>query len=150
MMKQTIAALIVAGLAGTSGVTYAAPVEIESGVYTEVADCALLRDRVAVNISNGVTAVYNCLTAANKVNLGTCHASGSAKPTTITCATTGTDSNGDPTYNDDSCTNTTDTFTIQGRRGYTASTSGGSAGGTDLGATECTVAAVSALSGVTQ
>lgn len=160
MMKKTITTLILSGLASMSGLAYAtdgAIAQISSGVYVEndSTGCSLLRDRVTVNVSTGVTLVYNCLNAAVKINLGSCHASGSAKPTSVACVVTGSDAQGAPTYNGADCTaagqltTPVQQTTIAGRRGYTASTIGGSAGGTDLGATECTLASVSALSGVT-
>lgn len=158
MMKKTISALIVTGLASTSGLTFAADdvvTQISSGVYTEntTAGCSLLRDRVTVNVSTGVTMVYNCITDAVKVNLGSCHSSGSAKPTNVACVVTGENIDG-PTYNGADCTadgvlaDPPQQTSIAGRRGFTASTIGGSAGGTDLGATDCNLASVSALSGV--
>lgn len=160
MIKKTITALIVAGLAATSGFTYAADntIAVIPAGYIEntTAGCSLLKDRVTINTSGGVTLVYNCLTTAVKINVGGCHASGSAKPTTLTCVSTGTDTTGAATYNDSSCTDagqqTTprQTFTIAGRRAYTGSTAGGSVGGTDLGSTTCDVASLSALGGVTQ
>jgi hypothetical protein len=107
MIKKTISALIVAGLAGTSGFTYAADNAIAQipAAYIEntAAGCSLLKDRVTINTSGGVTMVYNCRVAAVKINVGGCHGSGSAKPTTLTCISTGTDANGAATYNDPSC-----------------------------------------------
>jgi hypothetical protein len=161
MIKKTISALIVTGLASTSGLTFAADdavTQISSGVYTEntPAGCSLLRDRVTVNVSTGVALVYNCITASVKVNLASCHASGSAKPTNIPCVVTGDDGTPAalPVYNGADCTaegQLTDPVqqtSIAGRRGYVASTIGGSAGGTDLGAVDCNLASVSALPGL--
>lgn len=160
MMKKTIATLIVAGLATTSGFVYAADDAVtllQSGVYVEndATGCSILRDRVTVNTSSGVTMVYNCLTAANKVNLGACHAAGSQKPTQIRCQVTGTDDDDEPVFNDTSCTaqwteDDPQTFEIQGRRGYTASTTGGSVAVAALNSTTCGQAALGALDGVTQ
>lgn len=161
MLKKTIAALIVAGLAGTSGFTYATDntvTQLTSGAYVEntPAGCSVLRDRVTVNTSVGVIAVYNCITATSKVNVGACHSSGSQKPTDVPCVVTG-DDGGSPavaTYNGANCTaagQTTDpvqTTSIAGRRAYTGSTAGGSVGQTSLGATTCTTGALGALTGV--
>lgn len=161
MLKKTIAALIVAGLAGTSGFTYAADntvSQISSGAFVEntPAGCSVLRDRVTLNTSVGVTAVYNCITASNKVNVGACHSSGSQKPTDIPCVVTGDDGTAEalPTFNGADCTvagQTTDpvqTTSIAGRRAYTGSTTGGSVGQTSLGATTCTTTALGAIGGV--
>lgn len=161
MIKKTITALIVAGLAATSGFTYAADnaiAQVSSGTYIEntAAGCSLLKDRVTVNTSSGVILAYNCKLAAVKINVGACHASGSAKPGNITCVATGVDLNNNPVFNDASCTaagqltNPKQTFIADGRRGFVGSTTGGSIGGTDLNSQSCTLAAVSALSGVTQ
>lgn len=159
-MKKTIASLITAGLATISGFAYAADnavTPIESGIYVEndATGCSILRDRVTVNTSSGVTMVYNCLVAANKVNLGSCHSAGSQKPTPIRCQVTGTDDDENPVYNDPSCTaQWTEanpvTFEIAGRRGFTASTTGGSVATASLNATTCTEAALGALPGVAQ
>lgn len=161
MMNKTIASLVVAGLAGLSGFSYAADnavTQISSGVYVEntTQGCSILRDRVTVNTSNGVTLVYNCLTASSKVNLGACHASGSQKPTAIPCVVTGDDGNGNPTYNGANCNaagqqaTPVQTTEIDGRRGYTGSTTGGSVGQTNLNSETCTVSALGALQGVAQ
>lgn len=161
MMKKTITALIVAGLAGTSGLAYAADntvTTIQSGVYVEndATGCSILRDRVTVNTSNGVTLVYNCITADSKVNVGACHTSGSAKPTQVDCAAVGSDAEGNPIYNGADCTaegvaaDPKQKTEIEGRRGYTGSTTGGSVGAASLNATECTAAALGALSGITE
>lgn len=158
-MKKTITALIIAGLAGTSGLAYAADntvTQIQSGVYVENDNtgCSILRDRVTVNTSNGVTLVYNCITASNKVNLGACHASGSAKPTQVDCVAVG-DVDGEPVYNGADCTaegvaaDPKQKTSIEGRRGYTGSTTGGSVGAASLNSETCDVAALSALEGVT-
>lgn len=161
MMKKSIAALIVAGLAGTSGLAYAADntvTTIQSGVYVENDNtgCSILRDRVTVNTSNGVTLVYNCLTASNKVNLGACHTSGSAKPTQVDCAAIGSDDDGAPIYNGADCTaegvaaDPKQKTEIEGRRGYTGSTTGGSVAASSLNSTDCTAAALGALSGIAE
>lgn len=162
MMKKSIAALIVAGLAGTSGLAYAADntvTTIQSGVYVENDNtgCSILRDRVTVNTSNGVTLVYNCLTASSKVNVGACHSSGSAKPTQVDCVAVGTDPDtNDPIYNGADCTaegvnaDPKQKTSIDGRRGYTGSTTGGSVGAASLNATTCTAAALGALSGIAE
>lgn len=158
MMKKSITALIVAGLAGTSGLAYAADnavTAIQSGVYVENDNtgCSILRDRVTVNTSNGVTLVYNCLTASNKVNVGACHTAGSAKPTQVDCAAVG-DNNGTPIYNGANCTAEGVAATpkmkteIEGRRGYTGSTTGGSVGAASLNSTDCTTAALGGLTGI--
>lgn len=161
MLKKTIAALIVAGLAGTSGLTYAADNAVSpltSGAYVETtsAGCSLLRDRVTVNTSVGVTAVYNCRLASSKVNVGACHLSGSQKPTDVPCVVTGDDGATPPvaTYNGANCTaagqltTPVQTTSIAGRRGYTGSTTGGSVGQVDLGSITCTTTALGALPGV--
>lgn len=162
MMKKTFAALIVAGLAGTSGFTYAADntvTALTSGAYVETlaaTGCSLLRDRVSVNTSVGVIAVYNCRTAAVKVNVGACHTSGSQKPTDIPCVVTGDDGGNPavPTFNGANCTVAgqstvpVQTTNIEGRRAYVGSTTGGSVGQTSLGATTCTVGTLGAVSGV--
>jgi hypothetical protein len=161
MMKKTITALVVAGLAGTSGFAYAADntvTQISSGVYVENDNtgCSILRDRVTVNTSNGVTLVYNCVTASGKVNLGACHASGSQKPTQVDCVVTGADAQGNPTYNGADCTAAGQQTTpvqktqIDGRRGYTGSTTGGSVGQTNLNSESCSVSSLGALPGVAQ
>lgn len=151
MIKKTFATLAVAVLAATSGITYAADntvTPIQSGVYVEntSAGCSLLRDRVTVNTSTGVTMVYNCVTAAAKVNLGACHASGSQKPTTVRCQNV-SEEEGEVVYNNESCQGTTesDTFQINGRRAYVASTTGGSVAQVSLQAAECTADALGAL-----
>lgn len=157
MMKKIIAVAILLGSAGMAVAADNAVTQLSSGSYVETttAGCSLLRDRVTVNLSNGVTGVYNCITATTKVNVGACHTSGSQKPTDITCVVTG-DNNGTPTFNDSSCTvagqSTTpkQTFSIAGRRGYTGSTTGGSVGATNLNSTTCTTAALGALTGVSQ
>jgi hypothetical protein len=161
MMKKTVAAMIVASFAGVAGLANAADnavTQLSSGTYVEntSAGCSLLRDRVTVNLSNGVTAVYNCMVTAVKVNVGACHSSGSQKPTDITCAATGSDANGNPIFNDSSCTaagqltTPKQTFSISGRRGYTGSTTGGSVSATNLNATTCTTTALGSLTGISQ
>lgn len=159
MFKKTIAALIFAGLAGTSGFTFATDdaIAVIPAQYIEntAAGCSLLKDRVNINTSGGVTMVYNCKKAAVKINVGGCHLSGSAKPTTLTCIVTGQDAQGASTYNNAACTdagqltNPKQTFTIDGRRAFTGSTVGGSVGGTSLDSDVCNVAALSAVDGVT-
>lgn len=163
MMKKTIAALIFSGLAGVSMLSHAADNTVSaltSGNYVEntPAGCSLLRDRVTVNTSIGVTAVYNCILAATKVNIGACHSAGSQKPTDIPCVVTGDDgaTPPNPTFNGTNCTvagqQTTpvQTTSIQGRRAYVGSTTGGSVGQTSLGATTCTTATLGAIPGVAQ
>lgn len=160
MIKKIIASLV---LVGVSSVAFAADnsvTQLSSGAYVEntTAGCSILRDRVTVNLSVGVTGVYNCLTASSKVNIGACHASGSQKPTDIPCVVTGDDGGTPPvaTYNGANCTaagqltTPVQTTSIAGRRGYTGSTTGGSVGQTSLGATTCTTAALGALPGVAQ
>lgn len=161
MMKKSIAAAFFVGLAGASVGAYSADntvTQISSGVYVENDNtgCSILRDRVTVNTSNGVTLVYNCITASNKVNLGACHSSGSQKPTQVPCVVTGDDgaTPPNPTYNGANCTaagqltNPVQTTEISGRRGYTGSTTGGSVGQVSLNSTTCDTAALGALQGV--
>lgn len=159
MMKKSIASLIIAGLALTSGISYAADnvvTQISSGVYVEndATGCSILRDRVTVNTSNGVTLAYNCITAANKVNLAGCHAAGSQKPAQVNCVVIGADDEDNPIYNGSDCTAEgllTDPIqktNIEGRRGYVASTTGGSVGMTSLNAEVCTIGALTALPGI--
>lgn len=159
MMKKTIAALIATGLAGMSSIAFAADnavTVLQSGVYVEndATGCSILRDRVTVNTSNGVTLVYNCLTAESKVNVGGCHNSGSQKPTNVNCVAIGADAQGNPIYNGADCTAAGAAATppqqteIAGRRGYTGSTTGGSVGPTSLDSETCDSAALGALSGV--
>ncbi|MCQ4288645.1 hypothetical protein NA647_14530 [Pseudomonas stutzeri] len=154
MIKKSFATLTVVVLAATSGITYAADntvTRISSGVYVEntAAGCSLLRDRVTVNTSTGVTMVYNCVTAASKVNLGACHASGSQKPTTVRCQNV-SEEEGEVVYNNTSCqgTDEDDTFQINGRRAYVASTTGGSVAQVSLEATECSEDSLGALATV--
>lgn len=160
MMKKSIFAISIAVLAAASGLSHAADntvTQLQSGVYVEntAAGCSILRDRVTVNTSNGVTAVYNCLTAQNKVNVGGCHASGSQRPTTVACAAVGADDDG-PIYNGADCTAAGVAATppqqteIAGRRGYTGSTTGGSVGQASLNSETCDITAIGALPGVTQ
>lgn len=156
MIKKNLIALAVIALAG-SGVSYAADntvTAIQSGVYVEntAAGCSILRDRVTVNTSTNVTLVYNCITAANKVNLGSCHSAGSQKPTTVRCQNTNEDPDGAPVYNDPSCTGTDvdDTFEINGRRGYVASTTGGSVAQVSLNSTTCSEEALGGLATVAE
>jgi len=153
MMKKSLATLAVAVMAVTSGFSYAADntvTLISSGVYVEntAAGCSLLRDRVTVNTSNNVTMVYNCLTAPNKINVGSCHSSGSQRPTSINCVVTGTDDDDEPIFNDASCADEDGTFEIAGRRGFTGSTTGGSVAQASLNSTTCDVQSLGALNGV--
>lgn len=160
-MKKSIAALIVSTLAGTSGLSYAADntvAQLSSGVYVEndATGCSVLRDRVTVNLSNGVTMAYNCITALAKVNVAACHSSGSQKPTQVDCVVTGTNEDDTPAYNGADCndagqlTDPKQKTTIAGRRGFTGSTTGGSVGATSLNSTTCDVAALGALEGITK
>lgn len=161
MMKKTIAALMAAGLMSVSGVSMAADnaiSQLNSGVYVENDNtgCSILRDRVTVNLSVGTTAIYNCRTALNKINLAACHTAGSTKPTPVPCVVTGQDQQGNPTYNGANCTaagvaaTPVQTTNIDGRRGYVASTTGGSVGASSLNSTTCTTAALGALPAVNQ
>ena len=160
-MKRKIAALIVAGMAATSGLAFAADnvvTQISSGTYIEntAGGCSILRDRVTVNTSRDVTLAYNCLTARTKVNLAGCHAAGSQKPTTVTCQVTGEDEDGAPTFNLPGCTpegqitDPVQSIQISGRRGYVASTSGGSVGQTELNSPTCSIGALGGLANMTQ
>jgi hypothetical protein len=161
MMKKTIATLIVAGLSLTSGISYAADdtvTQIQSGVYVEndATGCSILRDRVTVNTSNGVTMAYNCITAANKVNIAGCHTAGSQKPSRVNCVAIGEDDEGNPIYNGEDCTAEGLTSTpiqqtdIEGRRVFIASTTGGSVGTSALNAEICTIGALTALPAISQ
>lgn len=161
MMKKTVISLIVAGLSITSGLSQAADnvvTQVPSGTAIEntAAGCSILRDRVTVITSNGVTMAYNCLTARTKVNLASCHSSGSQKPTSINCQVVDEDEDGDPIFNLPGCTpegqltTPVQSITISGRRAFVASTTGGSVSGTELNSETCGVAALGGLSTMTQ
>lgn len=142
-MKKLISILIFAGLATATGVASAAATLIASGTPIETTACTLLRDRVTVNLSNGVIATYNCDTTDNMIGVAACHTSGSQKPQTIACAST-PDANGDPVWNDASCTAATDTFVIQGRRVFTGSSAGGNVAAGNLNSDTCDQSALAA------
>lgn len=151
MMKKAIATIIVAGLATTSSMGFAADdavSEVESGKYIEntAAGCSILRDRVTINTSTGVTLAYHCRTEEQRIDIAGCHASGSQKPTTVRCQNVA-DDGAEPIYNDPSCTGTTedDTFEIQGRRGYVGSSTGGSISAASLNSTTCDMDALGGL-----
>ncbi|GEM_PF-1268744 len=160
MMKNTMAVLVFSGLAGISSLSYATDntvTQLSSGVYVENDNtgCSVLRDRVTVNLSNGVTMVYNCITASTKVNVAACHSAGSQKPTQVDCVVTGTAADGTtPVYNGSDCTaagQLTDPkqkTMIDGRRGFTGSTTGGSVGATSLKSANCDVTALGGLESV--
>lgn len=152
MMKKAIATIVVAGLATTSSMSFAADdavSQVLSGQYIEntAAGCSILRDRVTINTSTGVTLAYHCRTDENRINVAGCHAAGSQKPTNVRCAVTGEEADGTPVYNDTSCTGTeeTDTFEINGRRGFVGSSTGGSISAASLNSTTCDMAALGGL-----
>lgn len=146
-MKKLISILALAGFATVSGSALAAGVAVETGTPLDSEDCSLLRDRVTINLSSGVTMAYNCAETATQINVAACHSAGSQKPQTIACAATGVDATtGDPIWNDSSCpTPATDpaaTFEIQGRRVFTGSSAGGNVAAGTLDSATCDLAAL--------
>ena len=161
MMKKNFATLLVASTLLASSLAYATDntvTQVQGGVYVEndATGCSILRDRVTVNLSTNVTMAYNCITAANKVNLAACHSAGSQKPTNVPCTSVGEDDNGDPIYNGSNCTAAGVSATppmqteIQGRRAFVASTTGGSVGTASLNSTTCDMAAIGGLPSISQ
>lgn len=141
-MKKLAFIVAFAGFSAVAGSAVAAPAAIATGTAMDNADCSLLRDRVSVNLSTGVSMSWNCAEASNVINVAACHESGSQKPQTMTCSNTGDDPvTGLPTWNDPSCptpaTVPPATFEIQGRRVFTGSSAGGNVAGGTLNSTTC-------------
>lgn len=143
MIKKISTTLIFASLVAVSGFAGATP--ISGGVAIDVTACSILRDRVTVNVSAGVTAEYNCDTVNNVIRVGACHAAGSQKPTEVACVGTEvTTAEGTTTeYNGPGCTGAAgEMTTIEGRRVFTGRSTGGGVAAGSLDATTCTGAAV--------
>lgn len=140
MKKNILAALFFGGMACAMGAS--AATDIVSGEAITDAECALLGEQVTINLSNNVSAAYTCDAITNTITVGACHAAGSRNPLTVTCASSGVDP--DITWNDDSCTSTTDTFEIADFRGYTATSQGGKVAPSALGG-NCTATTIGAL-----
>ncbi|WAE62949.1 hypothetical protein OUY36_05045 [Stutzerimonas sp. R40042] len=135
-MNIKISALILAlSMSATS--VMAAGTAIESGqpiTGGDTGDCVLLGDNVSLNLSKDVYGAYSCTEVSSAIKVATCHKSGSRKPTNVSCAVTGEDASGNPTYNDSSCDGTSgQTFEITDYRAFVANSRGGSVSATDLG-----------------
>lgn len=148
-MKKIVSVLAFAGLASVAGVASAAATALVNGTPVDSTACSILRDRVPVNLSNGVVASYNCDVANVRITVAACHESGSQKPQVMTCAST-PDAQGNPVWNDASCpavaTTPPATFTIQGRRVFTGSSAGGQISAGNLNSATCDSSAIAAQS----
>lgn len=143
-MKNIIAGiLVVGGLVSMSA--FAAPFSSGSTATAGAAGtCTLLANDVTLTLSNNVFGNYGCYVPNNEIKVATCHSAGTRKQETIQCAQTGTDADGNPEYNDDSCANadvgTTYTSTQFGKA-FVVSTTGGSVAASSLSA-YCTAGTV--------
>lgn len=142
-MKKITSAFILATAATLSGTALAAVDELVSGKTIDATACTILRDRVTVNLSTNVKSAYNCDDVKNVITVASCHTSGSQKPTTLNCVNSGDTAN--PKWNDPSCTQTSDTFTINGRRVFSGNSAGGSVVAGDLKSATCDVNALKAI-----
>src|SRR5690606_28866297 len=132
---------------GFSSIVTAAPIPSTPITSTE---CAVLGESVRLSLSNGVSGAYACSEVNNSINIGTCHTAGS-RSTTLKCAQTGEDEDGEVTWNHADCAAdpTPDTVELEtpSYRGFRASTTGGSVGAQSLSG-NCTATTVEELVGV--
>ena len=147
-MKKIISALLFAGLSAAASVSMAAGVAVPNGTPITEDDCELLRDRVTINLSSQVVMSYNCNVADNVISVAACHPGGSQKPMTVDCTAIGSNPDGTPIWNDESCpavaTDPATTVEIEGRRVFFGSSTGGTIGAGNLNADVCTTGAVNA------
>jgi len=127
-----LALLAALGL-GFGATAQAAILNVANGITT--ADCEVLGDDVRPSLSKNVVLAYSCNKDQNLVKVASCHQFGSRKIETVTCAQTGVDpdNNNAPTWNNESCKSTSDTFkTGNFGKAYIGSSSGGSVAAADL------------------
>lgn len=108
--------------------------------------CAVLADNVTLNLSTNVTGAYSCDEITNSIKIATCHANGSRKARTGTCA--GTPNAEDPEkmdWNYSGCSEAGQQVTLgPDYKGFYAITTGGAVVDKELGG-NCTTATVGAL-----
>ncbi|WP_343349103.1 hypothetical protein [Pseudomonas sediminis] len=132
MKKFFAGALVVSGF--FVGSAFAAET-IVSGNTVGAGECELLAEPVVVTLSNNVHGAYNCTRNNNSITVATCHFAGSRKVGPERCAVIGVNKDGDPVYNDNSCSGTgpEDVFNVTNKgKAYVGSTTGGSIAASSL------------------
>lgn len=124
-MKKISTLFFLAAVACTTQ-TYAAVLNTTNGITT--ADCNVLSDTVKPSLSKNVVLAYSCNKDQNVVKVAACHQFGSRKIETVACQATGTNEDGETTYNNSACTGAADQTFQTGNFGkaFTGSSSGGS------------------------
>lgn len=140
-MRKTTKSALCAGLIAVS-VNAQATETITSGASITTASdgggCIFLANQVTVNVSKGVSAVFDCRAAdaavgtVNRVVVGACHIGGTAKARSVACTANADGS----TFSPSGCTSTA-SINVTGIAAYTTSTAGGAIAEHGMATTTC-------------